>query len=428
MKTVEFPSGTYRVTGKILIPSYIVINGNNSTLNGNTAGTMFESAYVSGTNVISNIGTPDESHRVVSAQVSDLIIINSKLAFNLFNFNEISFISNIQFLEVDQCVIASRSFYGGFKNLICRNASKTSALPAFTFSNYVNVENIKDVFVAGRKLAFVFSGGINGLQLTNLSAEDCTNGISFLGEVNPLTISTCYFEGITGTAIDMNDAAAHRAVTIDNNWFYNVGICFSGKYLHQGCFRRGNYADANCTNIVIIDDDYTSLFDVEINNYMTPTNGILTLPPKYQIGRKCTINGTAIIYDGGSGLPMVKANISHSNNLINLDYSGDCGYVGNAVAFCSQSKSAGTTFNINIDTSIRFSEYCFYVFKLRVVDNSGSTTVQGNGFGSTITLNPSSQPGKTVTAINNSGNLRLILSSYYHPTEYFNVEGILRIV
>ena len=127
----------------------------------------------------------------------------------------------------------------------------------------------------------------------------------------------------------------------------------------QGAFRRGNYFSDNCTNVVVINDDYTLLFDVEISNYMTPTNNILILPPKYQIGRKCTINGTAIIYDNSTGLPSIKANISYSNNLIRLDYAGDSGYVPNAVAFCTQAKSAGTTFNIYIGTGINLMNMSF---------------------------------------------------------------------
>lgn len=35
---------------------------------------------------------------------------------------------------------------------------------------------------------------------------------------------------------------------------------------------------------------------------------------------------------------------------------------------------------------------------------------------------------KAVAVVNNSGNIRPILSSYYHPTQYFSVEGIARIL
>ncbi|WP_449435296.1 glycosyl hydrolase family 28-related protein [Pedobacter steynii] len=74
IKTVDFPSGTYKVSGKILVPSYIIIDGNNSILTGSLTSIMFESAYLSGSTIVPNIGTPNETKRVLSSQISNLVI------------------------------------------------------------------------------------------------------------------------------------------------------------------------------------------------------------------------------------------------------------------------------------------------------------------------------------------------------------------
>ncbi|ACG60385.1 gp63 tail-fiber protein [Iodobacter phage PhiPLPE] len=225
--TISVPSMNYKITTKVLIPSWVTIDFNGSTLTGSGFGSsdtvMFETAYYNSGVIISNIGTPAESKRVIGCKIRNGRIENAKYAFNLYNFNEGSIVEEFSFSDVASAIYASRSFYGEFKTLMCRGSAGGTASPAYTFNDFVNVENIVGVFVQGRINGWLFNGGINGLSLSNNGAEGLTGyGMKFIGEVKPINIDSNYFEGITGPALDFSDSSQKNSVTIDNNWFFLV--------------------------------------------------------------------------------------------------------------------------------------------------------------------------------------------------------------
>lgn len=427
-----FPAATYKVTQKILVPSNVIIDGQGSKILGSgytsLDNNIFETGYISGSSIITNIGTAPEVSRVIHTRIMNFSISNAYKAFNLKNFNEGCSVENIYFLDCAYAIFMTRSFYSRYINLMSRGDAGGAANEVYHFDSFVNVVELQSVFAADRAIGWKFSGGINSLSIRNCSAENCTAGMVFTGEINPINIDSCYFEGITGAAIDMTDASAHRAVTIDNNWFFNCGIAFTGMQMISGTIGNGNYY-SNCPVSVNINDDFTSYITVKIptgaglaNNASTTP----TLPTGFTIGKKCIIIYPLIIYDSSTGNILFRSNNSGSG-IIELPYYGECGNPStNIVPFCTLSKSAGTSFSVYIDTQITFGDYVFGIFKFTITDNDASHVVCGRFYGGNVSLDVSA--GKTVTVTNNSGVIRVTCSTFNHPTGFYSVRGIVRVV
>jgi hypothetical protein len=427
-RVVDFPSAVYKIAGsKLLIPNGVVLRGNQSTLvgTGNTVSdnVCFETAYVSGSSVITNIGTTAETQRVQYARIEGFKFVNFKTALNLYNFNEGCRVADCAFTNCYQALIADRCFYATFYNLGNREATSLAAstAPAFDFRNFVNVEQLESIFCTNRILGIQFSGGVNGLALRNCTVEEGTNGIKFTGEVNPLNIDSCYFETLTGVALDFTDASAHRAVTIDNNWFMSCATGISGVQMLGGKIGRGNYFSSVTTKVSI--SDVVSTIKVELPFVRLPDNASLlpALASGYTLGAGVWVEQPTQVYENTTGATLVQQTFG---GLTPLPFSGQSGFVSGKVPFCDHSKTAGTTFDVRIDTKIVYDGYLMYVFALTLTDNAGSYRIEGRGYGTTLYLDQAT--GKTVTASNNGGFLRLTVSSLTHPSSTYSCEGIVR--
>lgn len=425
-RVVDFPSSVYKISGKLLLPTGIVLRGNQSTLLGNgnslSSNVAIETAYFLSGAITSNIGTPPETQRVQNSYVEGFKFINFKTGLNLYNFNEGCRVSDCVFYDCYQAIVADRSFYAQFFNLGNRESATLSAstAPAFDFRNFVNVELLESIFCTQRVLGIQISGGANALTLRNCSVEGGTNGIKFLGEMNPVNIDGCYFEALTGTAIDFTDASAHRAVAINNNWFYTVGTGIAGVQMLGGIIGAGNYFLTVTTRVSIT--DVVSTITVEIPPARSPSQSA-GLPSGYSLGGAIRVIYPIHVSDPGSGGSLVRQD--YPGGLVPLPYSGRSGYVPGKVPFCTVSKTAGTSFSILVDTQIEFDGYQISIFNLYITDSAGNYIVHGRCFGGTVYLDLAS--GKTVSATNNGGFLRLTLSTFSHPSETYTCEGVVRI-
>lgn len=428
---VIFPTASYKVLTKILVPSYVTIEGQGSTLTGSgyTTGdnNMFESGYIDSGAIITNIGTANETCRVINTVIRGFKIVNCYKAFNLKNFNEGCEVADIGFTDCYYSILAARSFYSRYVNLMSRGTAGGVTNAAYEFNQFVNVVEFQSVFVEGRVLGWKFTGGINGLSVRNCGAENLTTGMLILGEVNPMNIDSVYFEGISGTAIDLTDTSAKRAITIDNNWFFGCGTGIAGVQLLSGKLGAGNYF-ASTTNPVTISDNLTSYITVEIPTSIIADNGSLTpaLPSGYTIGTKCRLVHEAQIYNNSTGALRARAN-NDVDRFVQLPWTGNCATVTSDIPYCSNSKTAGTTFDVIVDTKITYGLYVAGIFALTINDNVGAYYIAGRWYGTTALLDVNAG-SKTLAVSNNGGYVRLTFGSFSHPSSTYSLSGLVRIV
>ena len=442
VRKLTFPTASYRIAGTVLIPQGVILDFQNSTLIGNgysaSDNVMFETGYFNGGVLVSNIGATPGDGRIVYAQLLNARIKNCKIAFNMYQFAEGSAISGMSFYNCRQNIVADYSFYGTFTECMSRGSAGGATEAAFEFLRYVIVENITKLSTADRVLGFHFGGEVNGQNLNSISAEGGTTGLKFtagsqIGSTcGPLHIGAgCYFENLTGTAIDMSDAAHTKlAVTINDVFFNNcetgiLAAAFSGRIGDQNRFLSVTQP------VYIAPTDMASYGVIEISGGLPAaaiaTNGPPVLPSGYTVGPKCKVVFPVLTYDVNTGAPTTKQNYA-GGNLLELPYSGNSGHVPSAIAYCTHSKTAGTNFSVLIDTRINYSLYAMGVFRLFVADNDGVWVFTGRFYGDKVFLDGTTHGAKTATVSNVGGFVRLTLGAFNSPTEVYGIEGIVRLM
>lgn len=433
IRYISVPTAVYKINGTILVPSNYHIDLHGAELRGAGVGVnnIFETAYVSsGTTLTSNVGIAGDhyQYRVVFTTIRGGSIRNCNKAFSLWNFNEACEISDFYLWDCRWAIHAERCFYGRFVNVSYRTSTESPLSytnAAFFFSQFVNVQKLESLSVFLRELAFEFDGGADGNIVQNCTAESCTDGMKVTGGTNLLTIDTCYFENISGTAILLG-SNAHKGLTIDNNWFHAVNVACSGSAVMNGFFGSGNrFSSGNCT--VDFSDNTTNHVTVEVSQLysMLASNQPPAVPANYLLGSKVNLRFVQYINDNTTGYALGKAEVN--NGLIPFLYSGDSGSDLQSVPFCTVSKSAGSTFNVHIDTKIvyRYST-SMIAFNLTINDDIGSYRMFGIIFGDAA--KELSGSVKNVTVSDNGGFTRISVSSFYHPTGGYSCVGAVRIV
>lgn len=421
------PGAEYSVTSTIYVPAGVIIDLNGSRLTGSGIGgnTIFESGYVVGSNVVSNLAAGNEVGRVIDTTIKNGRIQNCGIAFDLKNFNENSLLENIEFSNCSRAIRSLRPFYSSYRNLMSRNSAGGSTLPAYHFSTFVNAILIDSVFVVNRVLGWQFDGGCYAVSITgNSGAESCTNGFLFQGTVHGLTLTNLYFEFITGNAFEFSGGgSSFFGVDIDNCWFNSVETCINAINF-TGKWSRGNRR--NTGNCYVNFASSTNTAEIELDHSYDATNLIPSTPSWLTYGPRCVINQKQTLYNTGSGLPTVRAD-NPGERPTPLYYFGDSGDPDtNNVAFAtSVSSSPGSTpFDVYVNTNITYRSYSLVAYKLRITDNVGSYDVYGIVYGGTAVK--ADATAKTVTASNNGGKLRLAFSSFSHPSGTFSCTGVVR--
>ena len=428
-RVVDFPSAIYLVLGKVLVPSTMLLRGNNSTMIGTgytaTDNFCFESGYLSSGSIISNIGTAYETQRLEFTGIQGFRFMHFRRAINLQNFNEGSFVRDCAFVDCLQNIYSDRPFYSEYTNCFSRGSAGGATPAAYYFSNAVNSVFMKRLDATDRVLVMQVDNGSYALTVQECNFEGSTNGIKFTNEVASLSIKNNYFEALTGIAIDMTDSVQKLNIDIDNNWFHLVDTAIRGVKMIGGTIGRGNYY-RDVTNRVLIADNVSTI-RVEIEPIRIPNNAATlfpTLPAGYTLGQAIDVSYPFHIYDNVSGNTIATQEWSPNSN--RLPFSGGQGYSVGRVLFCNHTKTAGTTFDVVVDTQIDYDPYVAYVFSLKVTDNVASYVINGRGFGGSIYRDDAT--AKTVTVANNAGFVQLSLGSFTHPASAYGCEGILRMM
>jgi len=429
--TIIAPNANYYIAGTILLPSNIHLDLMNSTITGagiGSSGDLFQSAYLSGGTIITNIGTSAESHLVQQTIVTNAIINNCGKAFNIYNFVDNCEISNIKFNNCTYAIYSDSCFYCRFINLFSRGSASSATNAAFYFANYVNVQAIESVFVTGRTIGIEVTGGANGLVLQSCSAEECATGMLVNGQNGPLKFDTCYFEANTSIGLDLGNSGSKNPVTIDNCWFYGNATAINGTPVNAGealIINANNTFLNNTTNINIV-DTIADKSNISLVSGSYPDNAVPpALPSGYNLVPQSNVDYKITIFNSATGLPIIKSAV-HGPTLIAFENEGNPGAPeAGTVSFCSNSKSSGTTFSVYVDTSIVYQEFnSLLVYRFEVIDNVSTYKMFGLVFGDSVTVLDST--GKTVSVSNNGGNVRLTLGTFSHPSGSYQITGVVR--
>lgn len=281
IRKVSSRGGRFNIIGSapIVIPAMVDVDLNGAELVGNGTNTMFVTGGFNPTTGMleSNIALAENTYRVTGTKVRNFIVRNAAIGFNFRNFAEESELYSVTFVDCVQDFIAKSSWYGAFHTMTSRNpaAPKTHTLPAIVFDNYINSQNVHNINVTQRKIAYRFDGAVNGQRLEFVNAEGCDKGLVFTGEVMPIEIYG-YYEDITDVAIDMGAAQAHRAVKI-GGFFNNVNTCFYGNQLSSGVFGENTYF-LNCTTKYNTDAGSLNGLTVNIPPAAVSVNAIPGIP------------------------------------------------------------------------------------------------------------------------------------------------------
>ncbi|CAB4137377.1 Pectate lyase superfamily protein [uncultured Caudovirales phage] len=426
-KVVDFPSAVYKINGTLLLPASIILNGNNSTLVGTgfTSGDniCIESGYYNGSTIVSNIGTSLNTQRLQYSGIVGFRFTNFKIALNLYNFNEGCYVRDCSFVNCLQNVTSDGMFYSEFVNLFSRGSSGGSTLPAFFFRNAVNAVNLQSVFVTDRELCFLFADGCYGLTLEELSTEASKDGIRFSNEIASVYITGCYFEALTGAAIQFVPIGNSNMenVIIDSCWFYDVVTGIAGSRMIGGKIGSGNTFRVVTNPITIVDNISTILVEIpEIRISSTAVTQFPSLPTGYSLGASLIVDYPVAVFDNATGESKF---LQHwpSTNPVPLPFSGSQGFVANTVPFCNVTQGAGSPFDILISTLIAYDSYVAGLFALTIADSLGGYTINGRFFGGNVYTDAAA--GKTITVNNNAGYVQLQISSF---TGAFTCGGIVR--
>lgn len=417
---------THKVTGKILVPRGVVIDMSDTTIIGNGS-PIFETAYFNAGVLTTNIGTSPETHRIQYTRFLGGRFVNCGLTFNVYNFNEGCEIKGAAFYNCTQALVAERAFYAEFSNLTSRGSASASTAWCFDFGFYVNVERIIGVTVVDRVNPMRFQGAVNG-QRVDVAVENCTNGISFTGEVNPVHIGAgSYIESITNIGLDFSTASAHRAVEINGVFFNGMATAIKGVQMTGGQIGPNNYYVA-CTKHVDI-QDVNSYLTVNIPPKPYTSSGSLlpTNPSEYSLSTTVRAVYPQIVTSSVDGTAQARCDVL-IDHFAPLPWFGREGRISGKWLWCDAAlvNTGGTNYNVVVTSRIAFDSEIALYFAGVITDNIGTYKVCGNASGSTVYA--SSLAGKTVTIdADANGYARLTIGTFSHPSGSISSSGKFRL-
>lgn len=419
IRKVSSRGGRFNVIGisPIIVPAMVDIDLNGAELVGNGTNTMFVTGgFNSSTGVLeSNTSLPDNTYRVTGTKVRNIIVRNAGLGFNFRNFAEESVLHSITFVDCVQNFIAKSSWYGQFHTMTSRNptAPKTHTQPAINFDTYINSQNVHNINVTQRKIAYRFDGAVNGQRLEFVNAEGCDKGLVFTGEVMPIEIYG-YYEDITDVAIDMGAAQAHRAIKI-GGFFNNVNTCFYGNQLSSGVFGENTYF-LNCTTKFNTDAGSLNGLTVNIPPAAVSVNTLPGIPSGWRFSGFEKVVFPTVALDG-SGNFIARQNFTGGK--VDLPFSGDQGDASTTIPFCSQINEGVATRAIY--TAIAFRQHMIVLINLTIEGQK----VRGRVYNDAVYLD-GTVSNITITPSNNSGLLKLTITGSALPATPNNIVGVVR--
>lgn len=410
--------GTLNVLGSVIIPQGVNVDLGGAEIVGGGSNIIFKSGGFNESGVLEpNFNLPDNTYRIVGSSIRNIKFRNC-VGYLVKNWAEQSVIEFITFTDCPQCGVADSSWYGSFRHMTSRNptAPKTHTYPAFSFSTYVNSENIHHINVTQRKLAYQFDGAVNGLRLEFVNAEGCDKGIVFTGEVKPIEIYG-YYEDITDVAIDMGASQSHEGIVI-SGFFNNVNTALYCNQVISGDIFRGAHF-INVTNKFNTNDQVYTAATVNIPAIAAGANVLPAHPAGWNIGKTVRVDNYAIAR-ASDGLPTAKQNFTAG--LVELPYSGrETRTVSNVIPFCSQSVTGVA--KLTIATAIQVDSNMTVLINITINGNR----IRGRVYSDFVALD-GAPSNITVTPVNSGGYLSVDITGSGLPAAPPLATGVIRII
>lgn len=421
--TVTMPYGTYLLQNTVFLPAYVTLDLGGSIIEGPGVGSatnLFESGYLSGGAVISNINVA--LTYVIRGSIRNGFIKNCGKALAMERLIDGCEIRDLQFENCTYAVWSNDSYYPRFINLFSRGAAAGATNAAFYFATYVNVNAIESVFVADRVLGMEIAVNGNCLTLYNCSAEGCTDGIKVTGNLYPIKFDTCYFEAIPGVALSFNGGGVAE---VNNCWFNTSGTgIYAGPNLSINVDDNNYFL--NTPQTVVIDNDFTITGRVQFRPVLIANNGYPINPVGATIKKRMALDYDNIIFNSATGDALIRSKV-HDTTLIAFEHEGDAG-VGfpNTIPFCISTFASSATSTLFIDTRIVYRDLTGIIgYNIKVGDET-SVTFHMYGFVFGDVAQELGSSGKTVVASNNAGFLRLSISTFNNTTGASLINGVIR--
>lgn len=412
------PGGIYKVLGTLLIPSFVNIDLNGSTIEGVASTTLFESAYWDGGgNLVSNLSTTIDTRFVVCSSVTNGQIHNAGRAFYLLNFCEGSTLKRLRMFGCNQALHARRCFYGKFEDIHSRSPQDALAYPCYNIDDSIGAVALNNVFAVSYDVGWLISGGKkDNLIAHNCGSESCPTGVRITGTTDSLQLRGWYFEN-NYNAIDFSTASNHSNIVVDGCWFYGVTNAIQGATILSGEFAEHNVLNGATLNLP---SNFAPNLKIGIATTSTADTGTGTLPANYALGDGCDVDYLQHVYNSVSGEVSVKGQVY--SGPVPHAYSGTSGkLITGSIPFCTCSLS-GTT--LTIDTKINYQFTEMIGFNIIITTNTGFLTYSGIAVLDAISK-LAGDGGIGVSTSNNGGYYRITLTGLTGATNY---SGIVRIL
>lgn len=412
-----WPTGkTCRINGKVWVVSNIQydLNGCKLVGGGTTVGTMFETGYLSGSTLVTNVGTAYQSHVVKNAKIGGGVVENVGQMCNFQNFNMGCKIHDLELFNARQFGVFDACFYAHF-DTVTHSGGTIDTIPSFHFKSANNSIKLNKV-VTTCAWDYHFEGGSTAVTMMGCTTEGGVLGIKVTGDMLGLIIVGHYAEAIN-TWLDLS-TAGNMSYDISGSYFNYVDIVVSDAI--DNFARLGRWAESN--QIVNVGQPITpggfvyrgrmelanrlNLVEFELNNSLS---GDVSLPAHWIVGPNTSVNFTTTLQL--SSITDFRKKALVSGDLIPLRFSGDTGIAFTGwVPFCTLTMGATT----HIDTRIRWRPNSLFVkYSLRAQDGNGFHELYGDIYGSILSRRDADP--MTISISDNGGFLRLSLTQTAPP-------------
>lgn len=449
--TVIFePSKDYNIAGTIKLPSGIILDLNGSRLIGGipTAGSesyaatdvaVIESAYYTGTALVSNATTTINLWRLVKSKVVNGVIAFTRCGIRLYNANEGCAVEEVSFDGVSRAVECSNCFYLKFKQLNVRNSALVTNAPA------VNLGGAESHFVTVEKSSFVGCGVGVALSATTIlspTISECSfenayvsnsvgvvdgTGIYVSAYVAGINVSGCYFEGVYA-GINIGNSVYYGG--INNNQFNS---CNYSLYQVTDSAIRGVVWTGNSTpddggvirNLIKADGMGNDIIVQQVAKAASTASGTVNFLENFIPGDFSTFVGPSLWLNNARTQAIARstAAMGTKNYLSDAPFEGrEIITTANQLPFCTVSTTATQTF---ITTSLVWDESQMVAFNLHLADYAGAYDLRGDIFGDDIYWIASDTASATTT-IASAGTLLKFTISNIIASPSVSVSGMIR--
>lgn len=429
----------YKLGSECIIPEWVQVDLNGSTLIGTRAqgltNNMFASGYMLAGIVVNNTDEANDIRQLKGIQVYNGRIKDAYRGMRFHNTNSAGLIAGIEFIDCAQSWDVSRGYCMQYRDCMSSGSSYTTEEPAYKFSkgqsNQVTCLNVRCVVPFG----FAFEGGGGGISLIGCDFEGGVRGFYFDGNVIGLNVSGGYFEAVSGVLWDFSQAdLVTWSCTGTHNYLISALYAAPLKSNSRWC---GAFDESNALEGVgmTVDGNYYPMTmqmgdpSNHVRFRLIPRLGStdVTMPANV-IGTGGELEQVQVRY-GSSAVDVLTKAVTNSG-LIPLRFSGDVGRnYPNQVAFCTHAAvtPGASAIIIAIKTKIKYrAETMFAKYRLTVVDGNGSYVLAGDLYGDLV--KSADATGKVVLAKDDgAGNLQLDLSGFTHPSGVYSCTGTVQI-